>query len=288
MNEFRFTSIKYSVIMDSNSNMKGIRRQRANVDYNRDEKWSTAKDIFQLSKEEIDQLYKKVRTLLYDYAYEQAMLYISELKTHLTTVPKNLHEKFLLKEYDDAYNTYLTIPLKREYGWKVVVRAVSERSYKLYKKDELTARQMLTENAMGVLAKFMQNKIEREILTDAINNPDSLFSENTGMVNQAENENPTPKEIINPFPRIFVNATTYILFDKLQKKITKNELAEYSFLYWAMVNDDYILKSCRPSEFREWLSSEYEIELTELKQYDKCKGGNKIQIYELAKSFYDL
>jgi hypothetical protein len=91
----------------------------------------------------------------------------------------------------------------------------------------------------------------------------------------------------NPYPRIFQNSEAYQLFEHLQGQIKRNELAEYSFIYWSMLNDKLIFKGVRPSEFIEWLNDEFEVVLSELKQYDNCKGGKKIPNYQSAKILFN-
>ena len=89
-----------------------------------------------------------------------------------------------------------------------------------------------------------------------------------------------------PHHRIFTNPDAYRLFEHLHKQIKRNELAEYSFIYWSMHNDGLIHKGVRPSEFIDWLNDTHEQALPELKQLNNCSGGNKSQNYSTAKLLF--
>lgn len=90
----------------------------------------------------------------------------------------------------------------------------------------------------------------------------------------------------NSYSRIFKTATHFKLFEHLLKQVTKNELAEFSFIYWAMFQDKFIDEGVKPKEFINWLSKTYEIELTELKQFNRVNTGNKPANYQTAKLLF--
>ena len=91
----------------------------------------------------------------------------------------------------------------------------------------------------------------------------------------------------NPYPRIFLNRKSFELFEHWHNQVTeRTQLAEYSFIYWAMVKDKIIYEDVRPTEFINFLNNEYQVALSELKQYNNCKGGGKESKYSTVKKLY--
>jgi len=86
----------------------------------------------------------------------------------------------------------------------------------------------------------------------------------------------------NPYPRIFCNDYAFRIF-KRTKKYVKNPLADYSFFYRKMIEDKLIFESVGESEFRTWLSSEYEVEIDKMKQLHICSTQSKEQFYSTIK-----
>ncbi|OFX58614.1 MAG: hypothetical protein A2066_10445 [Bacteroidetes bacterium GWB2_41_8] len=93
----------------------------------------------------------------------------------------------------------------------------------------------------------------------------------------------------NPYPRIFVSGIAYKLFKHWQEQVSGNtHLAEYSFIYRAMIKDRYIFENVRSTEFIDFLNTNFEVTLSEIKTYDLCKGRNKIARYSTAKRLFQL
>jgi hypothetical protein len=91
----------------------------------------------------------------------------------------------------------------------------------------------------------------------------------------------------NPYPRIFVNYKSWQLFEHWRDDVKeRTQLAEFSFIFWQMQNDGLIYQEIKPTEFRNWLLSSFEIELDELKQLRICDGGNKYSRYQTAKLLF--
>lgn len=90
----------------------------------------------------------------------------------------------------------------------------------------------------------------------------------------------------NPHPRIFKESIHFQLFDYLRRNIDKNQLAEFSFIYWQMIKDGFIYEGVKPTEYINWLSVTYQIDLIELKQYHNCNTGNKLTLYQTAKRLF--
>ena len=87
---------------------------------------------------------------------------------------------------------------------------------------------------------------------------------------------------INPFPRIFSNNIAFQIFKSLHSnyKDKPNKTANYSFIYYAMGKDKFIL--CGGTEFKNFLSNKYEIEIdrTDSRQSGK---NNKTDFYNQVK-----
>lgn len=100
---------------------------------------------------------------------------------------------------------------------------------------------------------------------------------------------PTPPVVDNPHPRIFTSGIAFKLFEYWHNQVhEKRQLAEYSYIYWAMVKDGYIFKDIRPTEFVAFLNDNFEILLQRLKQYTEVNGGNKIPKYTAIKLSFGL
>ena len=101
-----------------------------------------------------------------------------------------------------------------------------------------------------------------------------------------EKENNITETKDNPHKRIFKESKHFELFEHLRKQVTKNELAEFSFIYWVMFQDSFIDEGVKSMEFINWLSKTYEIELTELKQFNRVNTGSKPANYQTAKLLF--
>lgn len=98
------------------------------------------------------------------------------------------------------------------------------------------------------------------------------------------------EKLENPYPQVFPNTDAFILFEKLHEnyKTTKTPLADYSFIYRIMYDDDYILDSFKPQMFINWLSKHYHIELPKMKTRYKCTTKSKIQNYNTIKEILQI
>jgi hypothetical protein len=91
----------------------------------------------------------------------------------------------------------------------------------------------------------------------------------------------------NPYPRIFVSIEAFHFFKKLKELVCNKErtkLADYSFVFRQMQYDKYIYKEIQESEFRNFLSDEYEIELGKLKTLPNCSPSKKVSLYNFLKN----
>lgn len=90
----------------------------------------------------------------------------------------------------------------------------------------------------------------------------------------------------NPYPHIFINLEAYKLFEKLYDafKIRPYKLANFSFIYRKMYEDELILDSFKPQMFINWIAKEpYNIDLDKIKTLANCVTINKIQTYNNIK-----
>jgi hypothetical protein len=100
-----------------------------------------------------------------------------------------------------------------------------------------------------------------------------------------EDDKSKPTETVNKYPRIFKNDKGYLLFEKLHEhyKDDKHHLANYSFIFWQMIEDKFIFEDIGNSKFRNFLSENYNITLDKLKTKETSNTGNKKTIYTLIK-----
>lgn len=86
----------------------------------------------------------------------------------------------------------------------------------------------------------------------------------------------------NKYPRIFKNEKSFLLFESLHEefKDKPNLTANYSFIYYAMDKDKFVI--CGGTEFIKFLSEEYEIEIDRI---DSRQSGsnNRLPFYNKIK-----
>lgn len=87
----------------------------------------------------------------------------------------------------------------------------------------------------------------------------------------------------NPFPTIFQNKIAFDLFETMNNHYSeekKTELANYSFLYYAMTKDLFII--CKGVDFIKFLSINYKIDIDKIdnRQY---RNNSKIKLYNALK-----
>lgn len=104
--------------------------------------------------------------------------------------------------------------------------------------------------------------------------------------NTNEHEHINPKPVENPYPHIFKNVESFQFFQHLHDKFksTKNQLADFSFIYRKMYKDGYIIDSFKQQMFMNWVNDKpYEIPLPKVKTLAECSTPDKIRIYDLVK-----
>ncbi|WP_289645040.1 hypothetical protein [Maribacter aestuarii] len=90
----------------------------------------------------------------------------------------------------------------------------------------------------------------------------------------------------NPFPRIFKDYNSYVLFDNLKDNICttqRTELADYSFVFRILQRDKYLYENVQEREFREFIFSNYQVNLEKLKTLNNCSPQKKIDLYNLTR-----
>ncbi|ELY2011339.1 hypothetical protein SL057_002409, partial [Flavobacterium psychrophilum] len=94
-------------------------------------------------------------------------------------------------------------------------------------------------------------------------------------------------EINNMFPREFVDDFSFKFFERLFDKFkdTKEPLADFSFIYRKMYDENHIHDDVKPESFKKWIAKEpYNIILDlGLKTLDNCKTNSKIIAYNEIK-----
>ncbi len=92
-----------------------------------------------------------------------------------------------------------------------------------------------------------------------------------------------------PFPRIFRDAQSYKFFLSLKEDVDERiELVEFSFIYRQMQKDGFILQQAKNTEFKNLLSSEFEIEISKIKSLTDCYSYKRQKNYSLKKESLKL
>lgn len=101
-----------------------------------------------------------------------------------------------------------------------------------------------------------------------------------------EPQRETDKKKENPYPEIFPNVFSFMLFECLHNhyKDSNNLLADYSFVYRKMWDLGHILEYQKSEMFRDWISKEpYEIVVgSKFKTLDRCKTDSKENNFNLT------
>lgn len=103
---------------------------------------------------------------------------------------------------------------------------------------------------------------------------------------ETQNKEPNSDNSENPHPRIFKSTKAFNFFERLKEKVCKEErtkLADFSFVFRRMHYEKYIYERVQESEFRDFLSETYEIELDKLKTLTNCSTQKKIELYDSLK-----
>ena len=160
----------------------------------------------------------------------------------------------------------------------------------VYYKEALMNEYLFVESGLG------QNKVPENHIKFAklwFEEKDKIYAQKMELLNKSKSDSNSNENINiqderkNPYPQIFINFKTYELFKHWQNQVSeRTQLAEYSFIYWAMLKDGFIYKNIKSKDFIEFLNDKFEIALSELKQYNNCKGGGKESKYSTAKLLF--
>jgi hypothetical protein len=134
-----------------------------------------------------------------------------------------------------------------------------------------------------------QNEILKITLEDGIYKSKKHISSSNYIEESSGVEDKTGNE--NLYIHIFSNGDSFYLFEKLFSyyKDSKNQLADFSFIYRMMYKDGYILPHFKPKMFIDWIGGEpYEICIDKIKTSDKCSTDAKIIAYSTAKELIQL
>jgi hypothetical protein len=91
---------------------------------------------------------------------------------------------------------------------------------------------------------------------------------------EKKNNIPDPK---NYFPRIFTTAKGYSFFLSLKEEICteqRTKLADYSFVFRKLMEDKFLYEGLSEREFRDFILSEYEVDLPKLKTFQNYNQNN--------------
>lgn len=98
---------------------------------------------------------------------------------------------------------------------------------------------------------------------------------------------PIKPEIINKYPRVFVDVFSSLFFEKMYDEFrnSKHILADFSFIYRKMVYDKLIYQDFRPEMFKSWIAEEpFSIIIdSNLKSLNDCTTNEKEIIYNKIK-----
>lgn len=99
----------------------------------------------------------------------------------------------------------------------------------------------------------------------------------------SEIENPKEKLLVNKYTHIFKDDFEFTLFQemhKIYKEDTKHDLANYSFLFYAMQKDKFII--CKQKEFLEFLGK-YDISIPKIDSRQIGENVRKEPLYKATK-----
>ncbi|SIS36523.1 hypothetical protein SAMN05421768_105349 [Chryseobacterium joostei] len=91
----------------------------------------------------------------------------------------------------------------------------------------------------------------------------------------------------NPYPHIFQDIKAFQFFELLHQnyKNSNKALADYSFIYRKMYEENLILETFKPEMFRSWIAKEpySKDSLDKIKTLSNCSTSDKIIIYNNLK-----
>jgi hypothetical protein len=156
---------------------------------------------------------------------------------------------------------------------------LGEFYYSKYKEKAISVSKKLIKKATEIINSNKINNDDKELLIFWKENLKNLIVD----FYEGSKLNIKEKTLKNPYPEVFSNYFSYKLFDRLHShyKSEKNQLANYSFIYRKMVEDDYIKKIQKPEVFRVWLSEKpYEISIDPIKQMSNISRRHRDVNYE--------
>ena len=263
-------------------------------------KKSLEKDRFWLSEQKIIHRFVIFHFIEYDdflmqfkslfNCYLKAFPYSSPfefLKTHFLTLCYYVNEltqpMLFLESYgEDDYFIYLAYEESNNSKTFFLV----EKNSKYNKSQLLHHNEILLKNIKTHIDYYkyetnteVKNKVNELLVFSSNDKNISIKTESKDKDNSSKNT--------NPHPRIFKSELGFRFFDRLRTNV-KNPLADYSFIYRKMIQDGIIYETIGDSEFRHWLSSNYQIEIDKTKQLYLCTTPNKEKLYSTTKDFINI
>jgi hypothetical protein len=195
--------------------------------------------------------------------------YISRLAKYLDDHEDNTESLFLQKELDasnealETLNTYKTN--SKPFGFKTLkdhfdISILENSGFDLDKVDNHIA-------SINRILDFIKHKQE------------SMVPGEETTVNDKSNSDPEKSE--NLYPRIFKNYYAYSVFKKLLEQFgnTKNNLANYSFVYHSMIKDKLIYHNIKQLEYYDLLA-DFDISI------NRITGVNSLGNTQFRESIY--
>lgn len=200
-------------------------------------------------------------------------------------VVKDIDNIFLDKWIDKFELEGLEFPFTENEDLKgLLSNTIDEYMYFVSPKDQL---------AMQVQKDFYLYSyyLGKMKILNFIENKKKNFIQNNISIKDLVNEHVDSINPENPYPQIFSNAKAFHLFDRLfeQFKDSKNQMADFSFIYRMMFNDGFILSHFKPQMFIDWIDAEpYKISLDKIKTMGDCSTEQKIRTYSNTKEIIQI
>jgi hypothetical protein len=200
-------------------------------------------------------------------------------------VVSNIDSSFLDKWIEKFEIKELEFPFTENNDLKnILSNTIDEYMYFVYTKDELD---MQIQKDFYLYAYYL-GKIK---IIDFIESKRKNFVQNVISIKDLSNENDESIKTENPYPQIFSNLKAFHLFDRLyeQFKDSKNQIADFSFIYRMMFNESFILPHFKPQMFIDWIDVEpYKISLEKIKTMGDCSTEQKIRTYNNTKEIIQI
>jgi hypothetical protein len=166
----------------------------------------------------------------------------------------------------------------------ILSNTIDEYMYFVYTEDELD---MQIQKDFYLYAYYL-GKIK---IIDFIESKRKDFVQNNVAITNLNNEQKEYLITENPYPQIFSNLKAFHLFDRLfeQFKDSKNQIADFSFIYRMMFKESFILPHFKPQMFIDWIDVEpYKISLEKIKTIGDCSTEQKIRTYNNTKEIIQI